>query len=503
MKPLWEHQRLSVERSISLPHFAYFWEMGCGKSRALIESLRWRYNLNKRILRTIILCPPIVVPNWREEWLMYTKVDPRTIVPLYGSGKKRLETFRQNIAKGDGKIFITNYESLLMESLYESMVMWNPEVVVLDESHKCKSHESKRSKLACDLTNPLIPIVVGGKKLYKAAPRPFVYLLSGSPILNTPMDIFQQYKILDGGKSFGNNYFAFRGKYFRDKNERMPMGRHFPNWAPKTLAHDGFDAMKDINTKIYDVGTRVEKKDCLDLPPEVPVTINVTMAKEQARVYNEMKQDFIAFIEGKTCTAQLAIVKALRLMQVTSGFISPDSRGEEDDVPKVTFNDTPKRQALKELLEEITGQGHKVLVWAVWTENYKQIREVCQELNLRYVEVHGGISPAKKRENVQIFQQDEGVKVFLGHPGSGGIGINLTQAKYSIFYSRTFSLEHYLQARARNHRGGSKEAGHDSITHYDLVCENTIDALACKKLANKLAMSESLLKDISNELKQE
>src|SRR6202041_1640309 len=111
------------------------------------------------------------------------------------------------------------------------------------------------------------------------------------------------------------------------------------------------------------------------------------------------------------------------------------------------------------------------------------------KMGIEFVEVHGGISAAQKQKNIEAFQTDPNVQIYLGHPGSGGIGVNLTISDTSIFYSRTFSLEHYLQARARNHRGGSKEAGHEKITHYDLVCEDTIDELAVQKLANKMNMS--------------
>jgi SNF2 family DNA or RNA helicase len=103
-------------------------------------------------------------------------------------------------------------------------------------------------------------------------------------------------------------------------------------------------------------------------------------------------------------------------------------------------------------------------------------------------------------ENIYEFVNNPDCRVYIGHPMSGGIGVNLVVAAYSIFFSRTFSLEQYLQARARNHRGGTKEAGHLAINHYDLVCENTIDELAQQKLAGKLDMSARLLGDLVKEI---
>lgn len=476
----------------------YFSKWVPGKSRTALEILKDKFNAAGRILRTFIFCPPLVVPNWKDEWIKYTKIDKKKVIPLYGSQVKRLQTFKEQAYKDGVKqdvVVITNYESLLMKDLMAAFKEWEAEAIVWDESHKLKSGQAKRSQLADELSNPF------DKVFKRRKMKPHTYILSGSPILNSPMDIFMQFKIMDGGATFGSNFFAFRARYFRDRNAGMPKERYFPNWEPMTLEKDGIDALGEINKKIFAKSMRVEKKDCLDLPPEVSIPIKVGMSKEQARLYAEMKKDFVTYYNSRVCQASLAITKALRLMQITSGFVATEMPGDQENATVISeLKDTPKREALKQLLLEITEQGQKALVWAVYKHSYQTIREVCDELKLKYVEVHGEISPAKKRSNVDLFKSDPTVSVFIGHPGSGGIGINLTCAAYSIFYSRTFSLEHYLQARARNHRGGAKEEGHDKITHYDLICEGTIEELAVEKLASKLDMSEKLLSDISKEL---
>jgi SNF2 family DNA or RNA helicase len=269
----------------------------------------------------------------------------------------------------------------------------------------------------------------------------------------------------------------------------MPKHRYFPNWQiiPGSL--------EQMNEMIFRKGMRVEKKDCLDLPPMVRQTIKVGMTPAQAKLYKEMKQDLIAFMgENQTVAATLAITKALRLMQIASGY-AMTVEGET-----VSLENTPKQDALKELLSELTPHS-KVLVWAVWKENYTQIRKVCEELGVGYVEVHGDVSPKVKADSVERFNSDSETRVFIGHPGSGGIGINLVVAPYSIFYSRTFSLEHSLQAEARNHRGGSEI--HDKITRIDLVCEGTIDELATERLIAKEEISDRVLGDMVAEMKKQ
>ena len=495
MKELWAHQKQAIAKAHESFDYALFFEMGTGKTRTLLEILRTRFNERGEVLRTLIFCPPLVVPNWVDEWKMYTKINPKMVVPLIGPGAKRIRTFNKEAFTGEfpsidpqQKIFITNYEALLMKDLYARMLVWRPQIVVFDESHKLKSPSTARSKLANDLANPFDTVAK------KRKVKPNTFLLSGSPILNSPMDIFQQFKVLDGGDTFGSNYFAFRAKYFRDRNAAMPKDRYFPKWEPMSLERDGFDAIGEIKDKIASKSMRVLKSECLDLPPEVSVLVKCEMSPEQVRLYKEMKNELLTYFKSKACVATLAITKALRLMQITSGYVAAETPGNSDERVELALEETPKIKALRELLEEIVLEGRsKVLVWAVFKFNYAQIRSVFDDLKIKYVEVHGEISESKKRAAVDTFKSDETFKVFLGHPGSGGIGINLTVAPYSIFYSRNFSLEHYLQARARNHRGGSKEAGHSSITHYDLVCDGTIDELAVQKLALKQDLSDKLL----------
>lgn len=467
----WKHQLEAIERAKDEPGFALFFEMGAGKTSTTINILRHKYNAQQRVLRTLILCPVIVVENWKAEWLKNSTIEPKRIVLLQGSQIVRNKTFQQAILDNPNRVFVTNYEALLMSELFKLIKEWKPEAIVFDESHKCKTPNTKRTKLATELSDL----------------ARFRYILSGTPILNSPMDIFSQFRLMDGGASFGRNFFAFRAQYFYDKNAGMPRDKYFPDWRIRP------DTLERINAKIFEKGMRVTKEECMDLPPLVKQKISVEMTQEQQRIYLEMKKNLIAYIKDKACVATLALTKALRLMQIASGYV------KLDDGSEVRVKENPKQKALKEILEDIAGQ-HKVLVWAVFKENYEQIREVCAELGLRFVEVHGDIPSAEKHRAVESFNNDPTVRVFIGHPGSGGIGINLVSASYSIFYSRSFSLEHDLQAESRNHRGGSKEAGHTKITRIDLVCKDTIEDLVLEKLANKEELGEKMLRDIASGL---
>jgi SNF2 family DNA or RNA helicase len=207
-------------------------------------------------------------------------------------------------------------------------------------------------------------------------------------------------------------------------------------------------------------------------------------------MYDEMKKEYMAFVKehtGKhplTVTAQLAITKALRLQQILSGYVPT----EQADV--VWLEDVPRLKVLSELLEDIT-PGAKVIVWAVFKENYKMIAKVCDKLGLEYAEIHGDISNARRIEEMNRFRTDEKCRVMIANQSAGGTGINLVEASYAIYYSKGFSLEHDLQSEARNHRGGSEV--HDKITRIDLVAKGTIDELVNEALLKKQSISNLIL----------
>lgn len=464
IKPLWKHQSHAVEMARTRNCLAIFFDVGTGKTRTTIEILRERYNENKRILRTLILCPLIVMRNWKDEFLKFSKIPSDRIVILEGTKSERLSAF---LEEPQEKIYILNYEGLQMKELHSLITNWGPEILVCDESHKLKSYTAKRTKLVIDL----------------ASFTKYRYILSGTPITNSYLDLFSQFKVLDGGQSFGDNYYAFRARYFWNANSNpTSFKQNFPLWKVRKGAE------KDIISILEKNALRVKKEECLDLPPLIKQTLAVELSPQQRQVYEEMKSDFITFLNQKAVTAQIALTKALRLQQIVTGFAMTEE-GEQ-----ITIEENPRLAALEELLEEIT-PSHKVIVWACFKQNYNQIREICERLKIKYVEAHGEIRAERKFESVRNFNEDPSVRVFIGNQGSLGVGINLIAASYSIYYSRNFNAEHDWQSESRNHRSGSEI--HDKIIRIDLVARKTLDEQIAKALDTKTEISESVLRALA------
>ena len=504
--PLWSHQQAAFNEMVRiyeetqlLPNpaqrqsgYALFFEPRCGKTPTAIAMLRYLCNRDRKRLRTLVFAPPRVLPNWKKELQAHANFGDDKIILLQGAGSRRFSTFKTGCANG-AHIFITNYESLLMPDLFDAFAQWKSEFIIFDESHRLKSTTSKRSKAAEKLANPREK--VGKETLIRQAP--YKMILTGSPILNNLMDLYQQVKIMDGGETFGywdyrthrQEPLTFRGfqmTYFTDRNAGMPKDKHFPKWEIKTLEKDNFDGKAAITKLIAPKSMRVERKDCLDLPPTSRVVIECELSAQQKKLYVEMKRDFITWYKNEAVVAKMALTKTLRLLQITSGFVKTDS-GEE-----IYLDDIPKQDALHELLQDILPSG-KCLVWSVFKENYRQIREVCEKLGVEYVEVHGDISSKQQDINVLRFQREENVRVFIGHPESGGEGINLVQAPYNIFYSRTHSLKHSIQASARNQSADSK---HEKTVRYDIVAKGTLDHLVADIVVEKENMAQEVYAEL-------
>lgn len=454
-----------------------FFEVGTGKTRTAVEILRQKCAREGRLLRTLILCPPIVVKNWKREFGIYSKI--KDVFPLTGPGKYRAKVLSKHgfelAAEPVRKscVFVTNFETLLMKDVYKLLSEWKPEVIVFDEAHLLKNPQAKRTKLAISLAD---------RAIYRL-------ILTGTLITNSSLDLFCPFRAMDGGKTFGKSFYRFRDTYFVDANNAWK-GRqsYFPKWEPRAGSYE------ELNTKIVKKAMSVKKSECLDLPPLVREVRLVPLAPQQRKLYDQMKKDLVAFLGDKVSTAPIALTKALRLMQITSGFITLEGDEGNEDVP---LKDNPRAMVLKELLEEITPQ-HKVCVWCVFKENYATVRNVCEELGIGFVEVHGGTPEKKRQENIDTFNADESIRCFIGHPKSSGIGCNLTSSSFSIFYSRNFSLEQDIQAEGRNYRGGSEK--HEKITRIDIIAENTIDEIIAEKLFMKEKIGKAILDDIKDEL---
>jgi len=456
------HQMEILELSKKENSLALLWEMGTGKTGATINIIRNKFNVHKAILRTVILGPTVTMYNWQKEISVWSKIPEDRVKVITGSGKKRIDSLLE-ACSGDN-IIIINWEALINDTVFNLLCDYAPMFLVGDELHYVKSHKSKRSKKAVKLSD--VTRKLGG----------YVVGLTGTPIINSPEDIFMQYKFLDGGRIFGPNFYTFQKQYMVNINQGWTGAKSFPKWVPNTAR------TKELNGKVNRIATRITKDECLkDLPPLIKTRRYVELSKEQLKYYIEMKKDFITYVNSKAVVASMALTKLQKLLEITYGFMKDEEGGFHE------FVDNPRLKELENLLLELTPK-HKVIVWASWKHNYKMITRLCDRLKINYTTL---LEKAEAKENVNLFQEDPNIRVIVGSRRVGGIGVNLTAASYSIVFSRNFSFDQEKQSEARNHRGGSQI--HSQIVKIDLVTPKTADERVLEALENKQNISDKII----------
>lgn len=460
-RPLRKHQAEVLDRFAAQNEAALFHEQGCGKTMSAIALLRAKYNYANAILPTLIVSPVATLYNWENEFKLNAPEKVQEAVGvLYGTAKQRLK-----VLKSGKKIFIINPEALQMENVVCELQKMHFSCVVVDESHRFKNHKSKRfivlSKLAAHAEHRII--------------------MTGTPLLNSYLDLWAQFYLLDGGKTLGNNFFVFRNEFFEDKNAGWRgKQNYFPDYRPKPNIDERLTALIEAKS------SRVTKAQCLDLPPQVFETMHVELSKEQKKAHDEMLEEMVTWLQAGACAAPNALTKVLRLLQIVSGHLEVEDIDGNKTLTR--FKNTPRMELLAELLEEKTPFS-KVIVWCSFIENYKDIAALCDKLKIPFAELTG--QTKNRQAEIDRFNDDPACRVLISNPQAGGTGINLVSSDLAIYYSRNYSLGDRLQSEARNHRSGSER--HKVISIIDIVAKDTIDEDVLAALLRKETYSDNIL----------
>jgi len=221
----------------------------------------------------------------------------------------------------------------------------------------------------------------------------------------------------------------------------------------------------------------LRKEEALDLPKQVYEIRYVYMDEAQKKAYEMMKKENILEFKDSITLAANELAKICKLREITGGFVI-----NTDGIP-VKVSDT-KIEALKELLEEIP-EDRQVIIWVQY---HWEVLELKKELGDSAVIMAGIIPQKEKQSNIEAFQKGE-KRFLIAHPKSGGHGLNLQNASYSIWYSLSYSYEEYGQACDRNHRIGTKH----KVTYFHLLAKNTIDEVIYKVVNRKANLVEECL----------
>ena len=462
-----DHQLSTLERCWSSDYYALFMEMGTGKSKVAIDNMAVLYEAGK-IKSALIVAPKGVYDNWiRAEIPTHMPDRTNTQIVRWTPAKtaKFAEELNEIISEAfEGlKIFVMNVEALSTPRGFEaaeSFLKSNPDnMFIIDESTTIKNRKAARTKS-----------VVGLSKL-----SPYRRILTGSPITQSPMDLFSQCLFLDPGALGFKSYYAFQNRYA--KMQRRNMGARSFNQIT------GYQRLDELTKKLDYFSTRILKEECLDLPPKTYIRRDVELTPEQARLYKQMKTMALAQLEtGDLSTTANVLTQIMRLQQICCGFFQPD----DGTIQSIKNNRLPE---LLDIVEEVSG---KTIIWATYTHDINTITEELQKkYGPRAVAKYNGDTPQDERQGiVERFQdKNDPLRFFVGQPRTGGYGITLTAAGTVIYFSNSYDLEIRLQSEDRAHRIGQK----NRVTYIDLVSPKTIDEKILGALRDKIDIAGEVL----------
>ena len=338
-------------------------------------------------------------------------------------------------------------------------------IVAVDESTTIKNTKSNRTKALVQLS------------------KDFEYsrILTGSPVTNSPMDVYSQTEFLKKGVLGYSNYYAFQARYANLQTRNMG--------STSFRQVVGFKNLDELNKKLDGFSFRVLKKDCLDLPDKVYMPRYVAMTKKQLELYEQIRKEaLVLFEDGRLVSAPQMVTQMLRLQQILSGYLTTDDGYQENF-------DTKRIDALLDICYETSG---KIIIWSRFRYDIMKIAQVLSDNfgENQVAKYFGDTKDDERSDIIDRFQDPKSdLRFFIGNPSTAGRGLTLTEAQTVVYYANDFNLDTRIQSEDRCHRIGQNK----SVTYIDLISEGTIDEKIVHSLVNKIDLSAKVLGEEAKE----
>ena len=462
LKP-YKHQLTALEKSWNKETYAYFMEMGTGKTKVLIDNMSMLYDKGK-IDSALIIAPKGVVKTWYEQELpthLPNHVENVTVLWQSNINKKQQEKLESLFEIETAlHILIMNVEALSTEKgvrFAQKFLNSHKVLMAIDESTTIKTPTAKRTKNIISL---------GRMAKYRR-------IMTGSPVTKNPLDLYTQCEFLDPWLLDFTSYYAFRNRYA--EMETM----HLRGRTIQVVSE--FKNLGELSDTVKKFSYRVLKEDCLDLPPKNFIKRHIVLTSDQRKVYEQMKKQAISVLNGKVSSTMTVLTQLMRLHQITCGHFTADDGSVQN-------LDNNRIKELMDILEETDG---KAIIWA----NYQRdVNEIIKNIVKKYgegsiVDYYGLTPQDERQDNIRKFQNGDECRFLVGTPQTGGYGITLTKANTVIYYSNGYDLEKRLQSEDRAHRIGQKK----NVTYIDIICEDTVDEKIVKALRDKINIASEVL----------
>jgi SNF2 family DNA or RNA helicase len=463
------HQIEGTQKIINNPYFMLADEMGAGKTKQAIDAAQALFDYGV-IDNVLIIAPASVRAVWFDpdlgEIAKHFWADTGGVVLEYHTRDRAWRYGDINISRRMHWL-ITNYDYVRTHDDELSAFCTSRTFLILDESSAIKNHQAQQTKATL--------------RLRLRCGR--VLLMNGTPIANNPGDLFSQGQIMNPNILGCKSWTYFRSRY-------AVMGGYLNKQIVQWIN------LEDLQRRFAPYVLRRLKKDCLDLPPKLPPTIlTATLTPATWKIYRDMRDELVVWLSDQTASvAAQAVVKALRLSQIASGFVggieSLDNYDKNPEVQEVG------REKLDVFLQWYTDQlqNEPNLKLLVWCRFRMELARLYNETSSKFPKV----ATAKIWGNQNRHERGEALKLLdprttpsgpvlvSGTPSSGALGLNLTAANHVVYCSNDYSLRTRLQSEDRVHRPGQTRP----VVYLDIIAtgpqgQKTIDHTIIKALREK------------------
>ena len=445
---LHNYQVVAKDFIIGHPYAAVILDMGMGKTATTLSAVN-ELMFDRFEVTKVLVIAPLRVANtvWSDEIEQWAELRHLRYSKIVGTPKQR------NVAlQKDADIYIINRENLpwLVEKC-SPYFKWD--MVVIDELSSFKSWQSKRFK-AFMAMRPYMKRIVG---------------LTGTPSSNGLMDLFAEFKVIDGGERLGRFIGEFRSRYFEE-------GRRNGNIVYEYIPMDYAECQ--IQDKISDITISMKALDYLDMPELISTKKQVRMSEKEKEKYSQFKKEYVlSELDGLEVTAANAASLTNKLVQLSNGAVY------SDDHTVVPLHEQ-KLDALEDILESANGEPVLVAYW--FKHDLARIIGRLEKLKVKS-------RVLKTEEDIREWNKGN-VPVGILHPASAGHGLNLQKGGHHlVWFGLTWSLELYQQTNARLWRQGQEA---ETVVIQHIVTEGTIDEEILKALENKDAQQERLIEAV-------
>lgn len=474
----YDHQVEGVYKLLKNPAFFITDEMGLGKTKQIVDASQYLF-MSGTIDRVLVVCPSPIRSVWFDPELgEFAKHRWKDFPLQVAEYRKKVRIWKTTDDPDRLKVVVANFEFLRNDSHLAKLgpILGPRTLLVVDESSYIANYKSQQAKAI--------------RRLRKHCGR--VVLLNGTPITEGLGQIYSQAYVLDW-KILGYK----TNKQFKAHHAVTGgwMGRSVVSW--KDVGY--------VQRRMAPYILRREKEHCLDLPKKIPpVLITVSLSRETWKVYRQMEEEFVAWLaENEASESSSAAVRAIRLQQITSGFlggIKPQPFGEDGEIVEFS-GDVENTQRIsyekekatiawmKERLEE--HPNFKAVIWGRFRKEIDGYIDAFRaELpNVEVGRLVGGQKEEERNHAKRLLDPrtaPKGPAVVIGNPASGGMGLTLVAADHMLYVSNYWRLITRLQSEDRIHRPGQQNPTH----YFDMVAvgpngERTIDHLIIKRLREK------------------